>query len=78
LSTCGGRGLLLPDVGFELADARGAVTGYAELAWPDRKVALLLPEQSEFARVFGRGGWTVFSLGEEDALIRTLTDTRER
>ncbi|HEX8494415.1 MAG TPA: DEAD/DEAH box helicase [Pyrinomonadaceae bacterium] len=78
LSICGERGLPLPDVGFELTDARGVVAGYAELAWPDKKVALLLPEQSELAQTFERGGWTIFSLSEEDALIRTLTDTRER
>lgn len=64
LRFCASRGLPLPEVGFELADERGSVVGDAELAWPETRLAVLLPEQSESADAFRSAGWTVLSLDD--------------
>ena len=44
------RKLPLPEVGFELQDDKGRVCAQAELAWPDRKVAAVLPEGGDQRR----------------------------
>lgn len=40
------------------------VDAFAELAWPDAKVALLVGEQSDFASKWQRAGWRVVVLSE--------------
>jgi DEAD/DEAH box helicase domain-containing protein len=57
-------GLPLPVVGYELMDERGRVCSGAELAWPDRKVAALLPEEFDRKAAFESRGWTVFDASE--------------
>ena len=53
-------------VGFELSDeSSGATIAEAEMAWEDKKVAWLLPEQEEYADVFKNKGWTVLLSSEE-------------
>ena len=53
-------------VGFELSDeSTGATVAEAEMAWEDRKVAWLLPEQEDYADVFKNKGWTVLLSSEE-------------
>ena len=53
-------------VGFELSDeSSGATIAEAEMAWEDRKVAWLLPEQEDYADVFKNKGWTVLLSSEE-------------
>ena len=53
-------------VGFELSDeSSGATIAEAEMAWEDKKVAWLLPEQEEYADVFKNNGWTVLLSSEE-------------
>lgn len=54
------RKLPRPDVGYELLDAKGRVCAQAELAWPGRKVAAVLPEGGDYRSEFERSGWTVF------------------
>ena len=54
------RRLPLPRVGFELPDDKGRVCAQAELAWPECKVAAVLPEGDEQRAEFERRGWTVF------------------
>lgn len=54
------RGLPAPELGYELQDDRGRVTAQAELAWPGRKVAAVLPEGGDQRAEFERRGWTVF------------------
>lgn len=46
-------------VGFELEDSTGAVIAEAEMAWEDKKVVWLLPEQEECINVFESQGWKV-------------------
>ena len=54
------RGCAVPEIGFELQDEKGRVCGEAELAWPDKQVAVVLPERYEAAETFRERGWTVF------------------
>jgi DEAD/DEAH box helicase domain-containing protein len=50
----------LPEVGFELIDGSGCVCADAELAWPARKVAVLMEDQEEFKGMFEDQQWLVF------------------
>ncbi|HZR10983.1 MAG TPA: hypothetical protein VFA79_20510, partial [Myxococcales bacterium] len=54
------RGARLPEAGFELTDSGGRVVGEAEVAWPDVRVAILLPVQIADSKEFERAGWHVF------------------
>ena len=60
------RGASVPEVGFELLDARGAVLAEAELGWPAHEVAVLLPDQETQRDAFKRAGWQVFTPGSGD------------
>ena len=55
------NGIPAPDtIGFELADDNtGATIAESEMAWTDKKVAWLLPEQEGCANTFKTKGWTV-------------------
>ena len=47
----------------------------AELAWPDRQVAVLLPEQREWTALFADAGWKVVEEGTEsfvDMVVESL------
>jgi hypothetical protein len=57
-------GLPLPVVGYELMDERNRVCAGAELAWPDKKVAALLPEEFDRKGAFESRGWSVFNATE--------------
>jgi hypothetical protein len=63
--SCSEQGKPMPVVGFELQDQQGRVYAEAELAWPSKKVALLMPEQSDAAADFAAQGWKVFSTEDE-------------
>ncbi len=68
------RGFPRPEVGHELQDEKGRVCSQAELAWPDRKVAAVLPEGGEGRAEFERRGWTVFEatdLDDHEAQLRS-------
>ena len=56
--------LPLPVVGYELQDNKGRICAEAELAWPKRKVAVMLPEQAESKSAFETHGWRVFDAAE--------------
>ena len=60
------RGAPVPEVGFELLDARGAVLAEAELGWPAYELAVLLPDQESHATAFERARWRVFTSGADD------------
>jgi DEAD/DEAH box helicase domain-containing protein len=70
------KGCPPPEVAYELQDENGAISAEAELAWPERRVAGLLPEQHAFAAVFAASGWVTITLdpdgqwvGRADALL---------
>jgi DEAD/DEAH box helicase domain-containing protein len=70
------EGAPLPNVGYELMDSKGRVVAEAELAWPDRKVALFL-EDLEAADSFAAEGWTCLVTSDETQLgdlANTLTE----
>jgi DEAD/DEAH box helicase domain-containing protein len=57
-----------PEVGFELLDGAERIIGAAELAWVDKKVALLLAEQLIDRPAFEKAGWMIVSFSETDPL----------
>jgi hypothetical protein len=66
----------LPEVGFELAGADGAVVAEAELAWPGRHLAVGQPEGD--GAVWAAAGWAWIPLDEagrwvDEVLARTGT-----
>ncbi len=67
--------LPLPDVGFELLDGGGRVCAQAELAWPTKKVAAILPEGADARPDFEKRGWTVVDatdLANQEKHLREL------
>ncbi len=63
-----------PEPGFELADETGQVVAEAELAWPSRRTAVLLPEQDVHKMHFERAGWRVFT-ADAEGLGGTLVES---
>jgi putative helicase len=70
LQTLARQGVSLPQIGYELMDADDRVFAEAELAWPDRKVAVLMPsdqdglDNPDREKMTGMG-WTVFVASSE-------------
>ena len=62
-------GISAPEVGYELMGSDGCVAADCELAWPGRKVAVLLASGGESA--FAAAGWKGF-LADESSLLNTL------
>ena len=58
--------LPVPEAGFELAGPGGRVIAEAELGWPERKVAVLLPDQQVWATPFEEAGWNVLDGAAEN------------
>jgi DEAD/DEAH box helicase domain-containing protein len=56
------RGCDVPKIGFELQDDQERVCAEAELAWPDKRVAVVLPERIAAHEMFRERGWNVFDL----------------
>ena len=72
-----GRRLPKPEVGYELPDGQGRVCAQAELAWPARKAAAVLPEGGDTRTPFEQLGWTVFDatdLPAQEARLRSLLE----
>jgi DEAD/DEAH box helicase domain-containing protein len=58
------QGGALPQVAFELQNDRDEIVAEAELAWPDQRLAGLLPEQMAYTDIFGNAGWRCIELDE--------------
>jgi DEAD/DEAH box helicase domain-containing protein len=56
----------IPVVGFEFENDRGVIVAEAELAWPDKKVALIYSSQWDIVNKIKLDGWKLAKL--EDAL----------
>jgi DEAD/DEAH box helicase domain-containing protein len=69
---CIAHNRLLPEVGYELQDTSGRVCADAELAWPARKLALLLPERLDASQAFRDQGWSVYTA--TDLTVEQLLD----
>jgi hypothetical protein len=55
-------GLAPPQVGADIEGADGEVVGSPELAWPEQRVAILLPEQEGSRKQLEAADWTCFSI----------------
>jgi len=67
------RGVEAPQVGFALLPPGGRrVVAEAELAWPDRRVALLLAPGDGDAARFAEAGWQVVDPDSEAAILHAL------
>jgi phosphatidylserine/phosphatidylglycerophosphate/cardiolipin synthase-like enzyme len=67
------QGLPAPAVGFELVPAGGrGVAAEAELAWPERRVVVLLEDQVAAASAFTSAGWRAVALTQSS--IHTALD----
>ena len=64
------RGVLPPEVGFELIDAAGEVSAEAELAWEAERGVILLADQE--GRRFAQAGWRTFQADAPD-LVETIS-----
>lgn len=51
-----------PEVGHELADARGRVLADSELAWPERMLVVLRVDQADLQGYWAGAGWAVVLL----------------
>ena len=69
--------LPLPEDGFALLSDKGRVLAEAELAWPQQKVALLLPDNDDQAEIFKQHHWQVCMLSNDfdvEQLIGLITE----
>jgi hypothetical protein len=69
------QGFPKPHVEHVLLDESGQVSGKAELAWPTKKVAAVLPEGADNRAIFEKDGWKVFDAAElpkHEKELRTL------
>ena len=66
-------GLPIPEAGYELTGRAGRVIAEAELAWMERQVAVLLPEQREWATAFEAEGWRVIHCSSDDLSAAVVT-----
>jgi DEAD/DEAH box helicase domain-containing protein len=62
-------GAPLPEVGPELADAKGRVLADAELAWGQAKVAVLRPDQEDLVGPWQEAQWHVALLDDTLAVV---------
>ena len=58
--------LPVPEAGFELTGPAGRVIAEAELAWSERKVAVMLADQQEWTAAFEAEGWGVIYYETDD------------
>ena len=71
LETLSQGGVPAPEVGFELCGEDGVVLAEAELAWPERQIAVLWPDEPEPAEFFARAGWRTLS-GDVETLTAAV------
>jgi DEAD/DEAH box helicase domain-containing protein len=65
----------LPEVGYELQDDQGRVCAEGELAWPSKKLAVLVPERPDAEAEFKAQGWKIFSADDLAAQSQQLLDS---
>ncbi len=62
-------GVTPPEIGHELADARGVVVADSEMAWTKEHVVLLTHDQSDMADAWMVAGWTALVLNDGDVAV---------
>lgn len=68
------KGLPFPEVGLEIKNSVGEIIAEAELAWQDRKVALVLSEFDSYESEFVKQGWTTLVGDLDEMTINKLID----
>lgn len=66
LRTCKQTGWEAPEAMHELADSRGVLIAEAEVAWSQRKLAVVSAEQTRYAEAYQREGWRVVLLAQTE------------
>lgn len=69
LKTLAQAGAEPPDVGLELADAKGRVMADCELAWPASKLVVLRADQEDLRGVWAAEGWRVLLLSDDGFFV---------
>lgn len=64
----------VPTVGFELTDSGGEVIGEAEIAWPKKRLAVLVDEIQPYADEFQEAGWRVCDSGERAEVVASMLE----
>jgi len=57
---CQKKGIPVPEVGYELQDREGRVVGEVELAWPDRRVAVVISDKDK--TIAAAQEWSVWKM----------------
>ncbi len=69
-------GFPIPEAGYELTGAGGAIVAEAEMGWPEHKTALLLPipgeEENPGGPCFHKAGWETVELGHTEETVQLL------
>ncbi len=64
---------IIPEVGYELSSEEMGVLGFdAEMAWPDKKIAVLKDANDEMIDAFKSDGWKIFR--DEETNLEVLID----
>jgi DEAD/DEAH box helicase domain-containing protein len=70
------RAKVLPEAGFELTNESGEIVATAELAWPERMIAIVLEQEAKGVPRFELAGWRVFNatsaVGAPDLILDLL------
>jgi hypothetical protein len=72
ISACDKNGWNLPEVGYEPTGPDGSIIGMIELAWPQKKIAAVTPEQKTLTEPLAKNGWTIVELPLDEAALRWL------
>ena len=79
IASLAGSDIPPPEIGYELEGPSGTVIAEAEIGWPDHRVALLMPDQSEHESAFVSGGWQLLLDGPDADQVRAaLAANREK
>ena len=68
-------GVPKPEFGFELAAESGEIVATAELAWPERRLALLLDAEMNGMKFFMEEGWKIFKPGTDAGTLKAALET---
>ena len=76
LLSCQHSNIPAPIIGYELMDNEGKIAAFAEAAWEDKKVAILIFEIEESKRAFEEQNWLTFSPQDSSILLKEAFQLR--
>jgi Lhr-like helicase len=74
ISACVLHGWDLPEVGYEPTGPDGSIIGIVELAWPQKRIVAVTPEQRVFSESLAKTGWAIVELPAEDAALQPFLE----